>query len=200
MKTYKHSKKALKKIKEEMKHSLYHVNKFSNGKPDIFPHLEEFKYQFITMLSIGKISEKFDTLDLILFPNLTKLYIQSKCDDIINIPSTLKVLICSGCGLKHLDNLNEGLEELRCEFNNLKRLDNLPSTLRLLVCSSNRLKTLSKLPENLDTLICHNNVLTNLINLNLRMKKFYCIQHKRINHIAHGIKEEIVSEYYKYEI
>ncbi len=58
------------------------------------------------------------------------------------MPSTLKILICSRCGLESLPILPSNLERLDCSSNKLKQLPTIPKTLKSLNFSYNEVNVL----------------------------------------------------------
>lgn len=99
-------------------------------------------------------------LDLSKFKHLTKINCSiNKIIEIINLPSTLRVLDCSLNKITELINLPHDLNELNCEGNNITEIKNLSKSLTLLNCSGNKIKILNKnnLPSGLKILKCYNN-------------------------------------------
>lgn len=118
-------------------------------------------------------------LDLINFPNLTKLDCSNNdITNIVNIPY-LKILICAKNKLDNLDYLPNTLEYLDCSENkNINNLDNLPSSLIFLNCNHCYIKNLNNLPFSLKTLRCENNILSvlppqlNILHCNFQLDNF----------------------------
>lgn len=86
-------------------------------------------------------------------------------NDLMNLPTNLKKLLCNHQKITCLNNLPHGLIELDCRNNRIVQLDYLPETLVKLNCSQNKLTSLDNLPKRLEYLDCSYNQIVSLDNL-----------------------------------
>ena len=90
------------------------------------------------------------------------------------LPTGLKVLICSYTPLTSLPELPAGLRELWCSHTSLTSLPDLPASLQLLSCCYTQLTKLPDLPASLQELWCSHTLLTSLPDLPASLQLLSC--------------------------
>jgi hypothetical protein len=83
-----------------------------------------------------------------------------------NLPSGLKVLLCSNTNSSDFYNLPMGLEKLDCSFNNISNMDYLPESIIWLDCSNTQVSNLSNLPIGLKHINYNNTIFSQEIENN----------------------------------